>query len=461
MELNKLQFDGIFQGKENEIRITENNMISVFDFIKVAGGQENPRDTWYDIEQKYKNELVGFSDKFQFQGKGQRKTPVISVQGMVKLLFLLPGETAKQFRSKSAETMIRYLGGDLTLIDEIKKIDQEHINNPNNIAQVFRNEVNSSSSNCQIKLVFNQDQINTSNKLITHYGDKNNIFYMFSFLFNEEYYAKFGIVHEVRGFHNRVQEHIKEFDYICFHNIMHCSNITKVEADFKETALFNLNKVKIPKKNAGNHIEIIKLSEIITTEVIKQEMIKVAGDRMIDPPPMYQQENEVESNCTGSGTTKFTLDIEKERTKQMEIQLEIKKLELEMKKLELNVNKEIKQEVNENQEDTVNEIQVEVNTKSKKNFYNFLKEYTIYQENAQTTINELRKEYCKYIGQDEIKKLNNVIIKNIDNRYTFSVIAICRHCNTQLYILKDRCCELYTKKGRTNRKVILNLRLKN
>lgn len=47
---------------------------------------------------------------------------------MVKLLFLLPGETAKQFRNKSAETMIRYLGGDLTLIDEIKKIDQEHIN---------------------------------------------------------------------------------------------------------------------------------------------------------------------------------------------------------------------------------------------------------------------------------------------------------------------------------------------
>jgi hypothetical protein len=36
----KLQFDGIFQGKENEIRITPDKMISVFDFIKVAGGQK-------------------------------------------------------------------------------------------------------------------------------------------------------------------------------------------------------------------------------------------------------------------------------------------------------------------------------------------------------------------------------------------------------------------------------------
>ena len=61
---------------------------------------------------------------------------------MVKLLFWLPGETAKQFRSKSAEVMIRYLGGDITLIDEIKAIDQEYIINPNNIAHVFREEVN-------------------------------------------------------------------------------------------------------------------------------------------------------------------------------------------------------------------------------------------------------------------------------------------------------------------------------
>jgi hypothetical protein len=328
MEVIKLQFNGVFQGRESEIRITPDNMISVFDFIRVAGGQKDPYSTWNRLPEEFKNEVSAFCTNHKFPGLGQKNTPVISVNGMVKLLFWLPGEMAKQFRSKSAETMIRYLGGDVTLIDEIKKIDQEHINNPNNIAQVFRNEVNSQviNSTNKLNLIFNQDQINTSNKLIAYYGDKSNIFYMFSFLFNDEYYAKFGIVLGVREFHRRVQEHIKEFEYICFHNILQCSNVTKVESDFKETSLFNMNKAKIPKKNTGNHLEIIKLSEIITTEVIKNEMIKVAGDKMIDPPPMYQ-----ENESNGSNT----LNIEKEKTKQKEEETKQLKLELEIIKIKL------------------------------------------------------------------------------------------------------------------------------
>ena len=105
-----------------------------------------------------------------------------------------------------------------------------------------------------------------------------------------------------------------------------------------------MNKVKIPKKYGGNHTEVLKLSEIVTTEVIKEEMIKVAGIRMIDPPPRY---NEIENINTNS------LEIEKERTKQKEIEsteltkqkeeetkqkqldFEMKKLEFEMMKLQM------------------------------------------------------------------------------------------------------------------------------
>ena len=66
------------------------------------------------------------------------------------------------------------------------------------------------------------------------------------------------------------------------------ATLSKIESDFKEIALVSMNKVKIPKKHGGNHTEIIKLSELITTEVIiKEEMIKVAGDRMLDLPPRY------------------------------------------------------------------------------------------------------------------------------------------------------------------------------
>jgi hypothetical protein len=158
-----LIFDGIFSGREHEIRITPDKKISVFDFIKVVGGQKNPKQTWSNIQNVHIEEVVQYLDHFKFEGCGQRMTPVISVEGMVKLLFWLPGESAKQFRSKSAEVMVRYLGGDTTLIDEIRTIDKEHVNNPDNIAQVFRQEVISN-------LLFNQDQINTSKMLINYYG---------------------------------------------------------------------------------------------------------------------------------------------------------------------------------------------------------------------------------------------------------------------------------------------------
>ena len=356
--IQELAFDGIFQGREHEIRITSNKQVSVFDFIKVVGGQANPRKTWADILKNHKEEVVTFCYNLKFPGIGQKLTPVVNVQGMVKLLFLLPGETAKQFRSKSAEVMIRYLGGDITLIDEIKAIDQEHIVNPNNIAQVFREEVVQ-----QQKLLFNQDQINTSKRLINYYGDKRDIFYMFSFKYLEEWYVKYGMVGEVRDFYERVKQHISEFEEICFHNVLQCSNINKVESDFKETALVSMNKVKIPKKYGGNHTEIIKLSEIVTTEVIREEMYKVAGNRMIDPPPRYTYTQQIENSdsektkqieyqevtkqiecqevtkqieCQELTKQKeIETDQERERTKQKEIELEIKRMEFEIMKLQM------------------------------------------------------------------------------------------------------------------------------
>ena len=328
-EKQTLTFDGIFSGREKEIRITPDKMISVFDFITVVSGQQNPRKTWERILNEHGEEL-GIVSKCHYAQFGKtKKTPVINVQGMVKLLFWLPGETAKQFRAKSAETMIRYLGGDLTLIDEIKAIDKHHIETPNNVAQVFREEI-----------LFNQDQINTSKKLINYYGDKKDIFYMFSFKHDLEWYVKYGVVGELREFHERVQEHLLEFSKICFHNIIQCSNIYKVESDFKESALVQMNKVKIPKKNGGNHVEIIKLSEIVTVDVIKEEMIKVAGDRMLDPPPRYtaiENSNELTKQIEIKELTK---QIEaKELTEQRRLELEIKKIEYRIMKLKNNINR--------------------------------------------------------------------------------------------------------------------------
>lgn len=131
-------------------------------------------------------------------------------------------------------------------------------------------------------LHFNQDQINLNQELINYYSNKTNVFYAFLLKYNDEYYCKFGLVGELRTFQERIKEHKKEFKYISFFNVIECSNIHKVESDFKKSSLFCLNKVTIPKKcGIGVHIEIIKLNEFLTANLIKEEMIRVAGERIL------------------------------------------------------------------------------------------------------------------------------------------------------------------------------------
>jgi hypothetical protein len=180
--------------------------------------------------------------------------------------------------------------------------------------------------NTQPQITFSVDQINNSNRLINHYGPQKDIFYMFSFKYLDNLYAKFGIAGNTREFHNRVNEHKSEFGEICYHNALRCRDVAIVESEFKNSSLYKMNKIKLPKKYGfGFHIEIIKLSEAITTNVISEEMIKIADNRILDPPPNYSvaQEN----------TSSLALDIEKERTKQ--ITEKTKQMELEYKILEL------------------------------------------------------------------------------------------------------------------------------
>ena len=134
----------------------------------------------------------------------------------------------------------------------------------------------------EYKTYFGLEQENLNQELINYYYNKNNIFYAFLFKYHDEIYCKFGLVGELREFKERIKEHKTEFKYISFFNVIQCSNIHKVESEFKETSLYNMNKVKIPKKcGIGEHIEIIKLNEFITQDVIKEEMINVAGQRIL------------------------------------------------------------------------------------------------------------------------------------------------------------------------------------
>ena len=57
---------------------------------------------------------------FKFPGQGQRPTPVATVMTLCEIAWLLPGKNAAVFRREGASTLCRALGGDLTLIEEIR-----------------------------------------------------------------------------------------------------------------------------------------------------------------------------------------------------------------------------------------------------------------------------------------------------------------------------------------------------
>ena len=74
---------------------------------------------WRRIAEERKDEVGTFLLKYQFSGAREKKQAVITFQGALKLIMWLPGDAAKDFRSKTTDILKRYLAGDCTLLKEI------------------------------------------------------------------------------------------------------------------------------------------------------------------------------------------------------------------------------------------------------------------------------------------------------------------------------------------------------
>ena len=79
-----------------------------------------------------------------------KATPVTDVKGMVEFILLLPGKQAARVRRQAAELLVRYLGGDLAIIDEVCAFrgfqEQLAVQSPNDPRRIFGAAVATSSS---------------------------------------------------------------------------------------------------------------------------------------------------------------------------------------------------------------------------------------------------------------------------------------------------------------------------
>ena len=120
--------------------------MSIRDLIMVfcETDRKNACRIWNRVTDDRKAEVASFLHHLQFPGPGEKKQDVITLQGALKLIMWLPGNAAKDFRSKTTDILTRYLAGDCTLLKEIEaNAASDHP--VNNFARAAMEEPESSS----------------------------------------------------------------------------------------------------------------------------------------------------------------------------------------------------------------------------------------------------------------------------------------------------------------------------
>ena len=105
------------------IRRTENGELSVIDVTMAVTGK-NAQAAAKDVSSLHEKypEVCQKLTHFKFHGRGQRETPIANLATMVEVLMLLPGSTAAAVRVEASKLLVRYLGGDLKLVDEVRAL---------------------------------------------------------------------------------------------------------------------------------------------------------------------------------------------------------------------------------------------------------------------------------------------------------------------------------------------------
>ena len=116
--------------------------VSVYDVISCRTGQSsNACSVIYNRLVSKHPEVSTICCSFKFPGKGQTQIPVTDAKGIVTITMLLPGRAAASVRTAAAGVLVRFLGGDMSMVDEIarNRLTQEELaeDNPNHPLRIF------------------------------------------------------------------------------------------------------------------------------------------------------------------------------------------------------------------------------------------------------------------------------------------------------------------------------------
>jgi hypothetical protein len=107
------------------VSLDKTERYSVYDFMVNWCGYSNPSATkqftrWISDSSDVKEEVLANTTYVKFPGQGQRETPTMTLSGLEKLLLLMGGKIASEFRKLVEETFRRVIAGDRSLIEVIE-----------------------------------------------------------------------------------------------------------------------------------------------------------------------------------------------------------------------------------------------------------------------------------------------------------------------------------------------------
>lgn len=239
----------INNNSDNSVRVTNETprRVSVFDIIRNVTEVDNPRVYWTRLCAEH-IELVTLCNHLQFPGAGQRPTPVTDARGAVTIINFLPGRKAAQFRAQGADVLVRYLGGDETLVAEIKRNRELQEQLPeDHPARLFGEDVEATQERYQLQ------SANMNGVYLDSFIGKK-VVYLVVFCHEGTYYIKFG---KSEVCTKRMNTHLGKFPNASIYCMYEVQEIKKVEDTFKQTLRYR-DKLTDIVLDGQRFIEIIK-----------------------------------------------------------------------------------------------------------------------------------------------------------------------------------------------------------
>ena len=329
--------DDLFKGQKVRFTVAEPKMVSIFDIIRIISGNHNPRQTWCNLQQQYQDLVTGM-DKLmhQFPGAGERPTPVCGVSMLIEIMNLLPGQRAASFRAKGAKILVRYLGGDETLVDEIRDNASKIESAPEDSPMKMFELPEGSSSNAHRVELFSPTMEGKNAADFKGY-----CVYLIVFTYQGKNAIKLGWS---KDFSSRVKDHERLYPDMKIWCIISCRNsecAQQTETFYKERMTSWIQSIKLPEDQKPDKQQTC--TEIIlnvTPEYAEEVLSKTQKDIDEEHVQNSQWLTSIEQDKRNHSLKDKELDIEREKLEVEKQKIEAEKLRIEVEKM-LAANKQL------------------------------------------------------------------------------------------------------------------------